>query len=50
MVNHLPFSLNDFDLQLVNTFSSQLLSAKKKKIALVVQGGRAEGDIYRWRF
>ncbi|MGF1716617.1 patatin family protein [Photobacterium chitinilyticum] len=43
MVNHLPFSLSDFDLQLVNTFSSQLLSAKKKKIALVVQGGGQRG-------
>lgn len=43
MKNHLPFSLSDLDLQLVNTFSTQLLNVKKKKIALVVQGGGQRG-------
>ncbi|GAB3514603.1 patatin-like phospholipase family protein [Photobacterium alginatilyticum] len=43
MVNHLPFSLSDSDLQLVNTFSSQLSGARKKRIALVVQGGGQRG-------
>ncbi|MDV5169033.1 patatin family protein [Photobacterium rosenbergii] len=43
MTNHLPFSLKAFDLPLINNFSRQLLSAKKKKIALVVQGGGQRG-------
>ncbi|PSW21337.1 patatin family protein [Photobacterium sanctipauli] len=43
MTNHLPFSLKDFDLPLVNNFSRQLLQPKRKKIALVVQGGGQRG-------
>ncbi|MGF1687020.1 DUF6363 domain-containing protein [Photobacterium japonica] len=43
MTNHLPFSLKDVDLSLVNHFSRQLLSARKLKIALVVQGGGQRG-------
>ncbi|MGR5062200.1 patatin-like phospholipase family protein [Photobacterium sp. DNB22_13_2] len=43
MTNHLPFSLKAFDLPLINNFSRQLLNAKKKKIALVVQGGGQRG-------
>ncbi|MCQ1058706.1 patatin family protein [Photobacterium sp. ZSDE20] len=43
MTNHLPFSLKAFDLPLINSFSHKLLNAKKKKIALVVQGGGQRG-------
>ncbi|PSU34324.1 patatin-like phospholipase family protein [Photobacterium lutimaris] len=43
MTNHLPFSLKAFDLPLINNFSRQLLSVKKKRIALVVQGGGQRG-------
>jgi len=43
MMNHLPFSLSESDLQLVNAFSMQLTGARKKKIALVVQGGGQRG-------
>lgn len=43
MTNHLPFSLKAFDLPLINNFSRQLLNAKQKKIALVVQGGGQRG-------
>ncbi|MCW8327789.1 patatin family protein [Photobacterium sp. SDRW27] len=43
MMNHLPFSLSEHDLQLVNTFSTRLVGARKKKIALVVQGGGQRG-------
>ncbi|KHT63108.1 alpha/beta hydrolase [Photobacterium gaetbulicola] len=43
MTNHLPFSLKAFDLPSINNFSRQLLSARKKKIALVVQGGGQRG-------
>ncbi|MGR2767610.1 patatin-like phospholipase family protein [Photobacterium ganghwense] len=43
MTNHLPFSLKDIDIQLVNNFSSKLKTAKKRRIALVVQGGGQRG-------
>ncbi|WP_299015372.1 patatin family protein [uncultured Photobacterium sp.] len=43
MLNHLPFSLNESDLQHVNAFSTRLLGASKLKIALVVQGGGQRG-------
>ena len=43
MTNHLPFSLSALDLQMVNAFSTQLNSGRKKKIALVVQGGGQRG-------
>ncbi|MGF1723711.1 patatin-like phospholipase family protein [Photobacterium nomapromontoriensis] len=43
MTNHLPFSLKECDIQLVNRFSQQLLSVNRKKIALVVQGGGQRG-------
>lgn len=42
-MNHLPFSLSEFDLQYVNTFSNQLSGNRKKKIALVAQGGGQRG-------
>ncbi|ELR67765.1 Putative esterase of the alpha-beta hydrolase superfamily [Photobacterium marinum] len=43
MQNHLPFSLNELDLQHVNAFSTRLLGANKLRIALVVQGGGQRG-------
>ena len=43
MVNHLPFSLRELDLQYVHAFSNQLGGTKKKKIALVAQGGGQRG-------
>lgn len=43
MTNHLPFSLSAFDLQMVSAFSTQLSSGRRKKIALVVQGGGQRG-------
>ncbi|WP_249199224.1 patatin family protein [Photobacterium sp. GJ3] len=42
-MNHLPFSLGDLDLNLVDTFANQLSGTKKQKIALVVQGGGQRG-------
>lgn len=43
MMNHLPFSLREFDLQLVNDFSAQLAGSRKRKVALVAQGGGQRG-------
>lgn len=43
MTNHLPFSLKDLDLQVVNNFSLQLKQVRRSKIALVVQGGGQRG-------
>ncbi|WP_120510726.1 patatin-like phospholipase family protein [Photobacterium salinisoli] len=42
-MNHLPFSLGDLDVSLVDTFSAKLSESKKHKIALVVQGGGQRG-------
>ncbi|GAB6261873.1 patatin family protein [Photobacterium sp. CCB-ST2H9] len=42
-MNHLPFSLGDLDLNLVETFAAQLTGVKKRKIAVVVQGGGQRG-------
>lgn len=42
-MNHLPFSLSDTDLHLVNSFSTRLDGVRQRKIALVVQGGGQRG-------
>jgi predicted patatin/cPLA2 family phospholipase len=43
MSNHLPFSLSSIDLHTINDFSTQLAQSRRKKIALVIQGGGQKG-------
>jgi predicted patatin/cPLA2 family phospholipase len=43
MSNHLPFSLSSIDLHTINEFSTLIAQSRRKKIALVVQGGGQRG-------